>query len=81
MFVENGAGKGMHVESGTVANVAYAGMITRYVVALDDGGELQVVRQNLEETSAEVQEQRGRKVKIGWRESNTVAVQGEEEKQ
>ena len=80
VFVENGAGKGMHVESGTVADVAYAGMITRYLVALDDGGELQVVRQNLEETSAEVQEQRGRKVKIGWRESNTVAVQGEEEK-
>ncbi len=79
VFVENGTGKGLHVESGTVADVAYAGMITRYLVALDDGGELQVVRQNLEETSAEVQEQRGKKVKIGWRESNTVAVQGEEE--
>ena len=29
-------------------DVAYAGMITRYLVALDAGGELQVVRQNLE---------------------------------
>jgi putative spermidine/putrescine transport system ATP-binding protein len=78
VFVENGNGKGMHVESGTVTDVSYAGMITRYLVALDDGGELQVVRQNLEETSAEVQEQRGRKVKIGWRDQNTVAVQEEE---
>jgi putative spermidine/putrescine transport system ATP-binding protein len=81
IFVENGDGKGMHVETGTVTDVSYAGMITRYLVALDDGGELQVVRQNLEETSAEVQEQRGRKVKIGWRQQNTVAVQGEEKRQ
>lgn len=81
-LVENGAGpEGMHVESGTIRDVAYAGMVTRYIVALDDGGELQVVRQNLETSSAEVQEQRGRKVKIGWRPEHTVAVQGEEDQQ
>ncbi|MGZ5331979.1 MAG: ABC transporter ATP-binding protein [Solirubrobacterales bacterium] len=79
---ENGAGpEGMHVESGAIRDVSYAGMITRYIVALDDGGELQVVRQNLETSSAEVQEQRGRKVKIGWRQEHTVAVQGEEDQQ
>ena len=54
-------------------------MITRYLVDLEAGGELQVVRQNLETTSAEVQAQRGRKVKIGWRADQTVAVEGEEE--
>ncbi len=78
VFVENGSASELHVEAGTVTDVAYAGMITRFIVALDEGGELQVVRQNLEETSAEVQEQRGRKVKIGWRSEHTVAVQGEE---
>ena len=78
VFVENGSASGLHVEAGTVTDVAYAGMITRFMVALDEGGELQVVRQNLEETSAEVQEQRGRKVKIGWRSEHAVAVQGEE---
>jgi putative spermidine/putrescine transport system ATP-binding protein len=79
---ENGAGpEGMHVESGAIRDVSYAGMITRYIVALDDGGELQVVRQNLETSSAEVQEQRGRKVKIGWRQEHTVAVQGEEDQE
>jgi putative spermidine/putrescine transport system ATP-binding protein len=72
------APKGLHVEAGQIRDVAYAGMITRYLVALDAGGELQVVRQNLEETSAEVQEQRGRKIKVGWRPENTVAVRGEE---
>ena len=35
-------------------DVAYAGMITRYTVELEAGGQLQVVEQNLETTSAEV---------------------------
>jgi putative spermidine/putrescine transport system ATP-binding protein len=78
VFVDNGSEGKLHVEGGTVTDVAYAGMITRFMVALDEGGELQLVRQNLEETSAEVQEQRGRKVKIGWRSEHAVAVQGEE---
>jgi putative spermidine/putrescine transport system ATP-binding protein len=79
-IVENGtAPSGLHVEEGTIRDVSYAGMVTRYLVDLEAGGELQVVRQNLETTSAEVQEQRGRKVKIGWRADQTVAVKGEEE--
>src|SRR5262245_1664805 len=79
-IVENGqAPSGLHVEEGTIADVSYAGMITRYLVDLEAGGELQVVRQNLETTSAEVQAQRGRKVTIGWRADQTVAVEGEEE--
>jgi putative spermidine/putrescine transport system ATP-binding protein len=80
-LIENGrAPRDLHVEDGTIRDVAYAGMITRYLVDLDAGGELQVVRQNLETSSAEAQEQRGRKVKIGWRADQTVAVEGEEER-
>jgi putative spermidine/putrescine transport system ATP-binding protein len=79
-LIENGqVPSGLHVEEGTIADVSYAGMITRYLVSLEAGGDLQVVRQNLEATSAEVQEQRGRKVKIGWRAEHTVAISGEEE--
>jgi putative spermidine/putrescine transport system ATP-binding protein len=70
---------GLHVEDGTIRDVSYAGMITRYLIDLEAGGELQVVRQNLETSSVEAQEQRGRKVKIGWRADQTVAVEGEEE--
>jgi putative spermidine/putrescine transport system ATP-binding protein len=70
---------GLHVEEGMIRDVSYAGMITRYLVALEAGGELQVVRQNLETSSAEAQQQRGRKVKIGWRAEHTVAIEGEEE--
>jgi putative spermidine/putrescine transport system ATP-binding protein len=70
---------GLHVESGRVREALYAGMITRFVVDLDAGGELQVVRQNLETTSAEVLEQRGREVQVGWRPEHAVAVVEENE--
>ena len=64
----------MHTERGRIVDVAYAGMITRYLVALDAGGELQVVRQNLETSSAEALEQIGREVVVAWRPEHTVAV-------
>lgn len=66
--------EGMDTETGRVRDVAYAGMITRYLVALDAGGELQVVRQNLETSSAEALGQVGREVVVGWRPEHTVAV-------
>jgi putative spermidine/putrescine transport system ATP-binding protein len=81
IFENGSAPQGLHVEDGTIRDVSYAGMVTRYLVALEAGGELQVVRQNLETSSAEAQEQRGRKVKIGWRSDQTVAVEGEEVQQ
>ena len=66
---------GLHTETRARPRGAlYAGMITRYVVDLDAGGELQVVRQNLETTSAEALEQRGREVTVGWRPEHAVAV-------
>jgi putative spermidine/putrescine transport system ATP-binding protein len=65
---------GLHVERGRIRDVAYAGMITRYLIELDAGGELQVVRQNLETSSAEALEQQGRQVTIGWRPEHSVAV-------
>jgi putative spermidine/putrescine transport system ATP-binding protein len=66
---------GEHAEGGTIADVAYAGMVTRYVVALDAGGELQVVRQNLETTSVDALEDRGRKVRVAWRPEQAYAIE------
>jgi len=65
---------GLETEPGKIRHVAYAGMITRYFVALDAGGEIQVVHQNLETTSAEALEHIGRDVVVGWRPEHTVAV-------
>ena len=39
---------GLHTERGRVAEVAYAGMVTRYTVDLDAGGDVQLIRQNTE---------------------------------
>ena len=65
---------GMHVEEGRVDDVSYIGMVTRYVVELDRGGELQVVRQNLEMSSLEALEQRGRRVRVGWHGEHAYAI-------
>ncbi|MDX6663368.1 MAG: putative spermidine/putrescine transport system ATP-binding protein [Solirubrobacterales bacterium] len=76
---EGDQGGAMHVERGTVEDVAYLGAVTRYLVRLEAGGELHVVRQNLETSSAEVQGQRGRQVRIGWRDEHTFAIESQEE--
>jgi putative spermidine/putrescine transport system ATP-binding protein len=65
---------GMRVEEGTVRDVAYAGMVTRYLVDLDAGGSVQVVRQNLEESSAQALRQQGRRVRVAWREDQTSSI-------
>ena len=61
-------------------DVGYAGMVTRYLVELDAGGELQVVRQNLETTSTRgARGSEGREVTVGWREEQTSAIPQDEE--
>jgi putative spermidine/putrescine transport system ATP-binding protein len=70
---------GLHVERGQIRDVAYIGAVTRYLVDLDAGGEIQVVRQNLEESSEEALEQRGRRVRVGWRGEHAFAIDQQEE--
>ena len=74
LLADGDAADGLHTEAGKVSDVSYAGMITRYIVELEAGGEIQVVRQNLETSSAEALEQIGREVVVGWRPEHTVAV-------
>ncbi|MEO8289657.1 MAG: ABC transporter ATP-binding protein [Gaiellaceae bacterium] len=66
---------GAHVEGGRIRDVVYVGMITRYIVELDAGGELMVVRQNLETSSQDVLEARGAKVRLEWRPEQTYAIE------
>jgi putative spermidine/putrescine transport system ATP-binding protein len=77
-LVDAGAApNGLRTEHGRIAGIAYAGMVTRYTVALDAGGELQVVRQNVEGTSIDDwRAEQGREVIVGWRPEHTVAVRG-----
>jgi putative spermidine/putrescine transport system ATP-binding protein len=73
---------GAQTETGQIRDVVYIGMVTRYTVELDEGGTLMVIRQNLETTSSEALEARGRRVRLAWRPEHTFAIQsGEEEEQ
>jgi putative spermidine/putrescine transport system ATP-binding protein len=65
--------------TGRVRDVVYAGMFTRYIVDLDGGGELVVVRQNLETSSDEVLDARGRRVVLEWSPEHLIETKPEEE--
>ena len=71
-FGDNGGGG----EPGHVRDVVYVGMFTRYIVQLDSGGELTVVRQNLDASSADALESRGRRVRLEWRPEHTYELHG-----
>jgi putative spermidine/putrescine transport system ATP-binding protein len=53
--------------AGIVREVAYLGSVTRYVVELDSGETLVVVRQNLDTSAAQALAERGRRVRLAWR--------------
>jgi putative spermidine/putrescine transport system ATP-binding protein len=76
-LVESGATpNGLHTERGRIADISYAGMVTRYTVRLDEGGELQVIRQNVEGALPGAASEQGQEVTVGWRPEHTVAVSG-----
>ena len=60
-------------EAGVVKDVQYAGSVTRYVVELDSGERLVVVRQNLEASSVE----RDARVSLHWRPEHTYELEGQ----
>jgi putative spermidine/putrescine transport system ATP-binding protein len=65
--------------TGRIRDVVYAGMFTRYIVDLDDGGELVVVRQNLETSSTDALDARGRRVLLEWSPEHAIETRGETE--
>jgi len=73
--LDESAARGDVVESGWIRDVIYIGMFTRYVVELDSGGELTVVRQNLETSSTDALESRGRRVRLEWRPEHTFEIE------
>jgi putative spermidine/putrescine transport system ATP-binding protein len=76
LLAPDASADGLHSEHGKVTEVAYAGMVTRYTVALEAGGELQLVRQNLEGAEGETAPEQGREVLVGWRPEHATAIQG-----
>ncbi len=61
--------------TGHVQEVVYLGAMTRYVVALDGGGRLVVMQQNLTTSSMEALQVRGKQVRLVWSRTNNRPVE------
>jgi putative spermidine/putrescine transport system ATP-binding protein len=72
---------GSHAEQGRIDEVVYLGMLTRYVVALDAGGQLTAVRQNLDGYAADVAGNRGATVTVAWPDLQSVEITHDQEEQ
>jgi len=68
--------KDSYSASGTIRDVVYLGINTRYTVDLEGGGELVVVEQNLDTTSMDVMAARGRQVRLTWNKSHVRLIGG-----
>ena len=71
---------GLHTERGRLVAASYAGSVTRYTVALEEGGELQIVRQNVETAPGRAPSQ-GDEVLVGWRPEHAAAIRGRQTKE
>ena len=67
----------MTVEQGTVEEVVYVGMSTRYVVRLDRGEQLVAVRQNMD-APGDAQNLQGRAVRLAWTKDHTFVLESKE---
>jgi putative spermidine/putrescine transport system ATP-binding protein len=67
---------GAHVEPGTVSDVIYAGVLTRYVVELDAGGELTVTRLNTDSSPGGLAGtwSDGARVRVAWQEGQAFTI-------
>ena len=59
---------------GIVRDVIYLGLLTRYFVELDGGGEVVVIEQNLKTTSMDVLKVKGQRTRLHWKKEHTHKV-------
>ena len=64
----------MYNADGTVRDVIYLGLYTRYLVELNSGDDLVVIEQNLDSTSMDVLAARGRQVRLLWQREHNRSV-------
>jgi putative spermidine/putrescine transport system ATP-binding protein len=78
-IIEEGdtVGPDMTMEQGTVEEVVYVGMSTRYVVRMDRGEQLVAVRQNMD-APGDGQNLQGRKVRLAWTQDHTFVLENKE---
>jgi putative spermidine/putrescine transport system ATP-binding protein len=64
----------MFCADGKVRDVIYLGLYTRYLVELENGGDLVVVEQNLKTTSMDVMKIKNQKVRLLWKKEHARYV-------
>jgi putative spermidine/putrescine transport system ATP-binding protein len=64
----------MFCADGRVRDIVYLGLFTRYLVEMDNGGDLVVVEQNLKTTSMDVTQARDRRVRLLWKKEHVSYV-------
>ena len=62
---------------GVITAAVYLGPVTKFIVALDGGGELTVVQQNLETSSEDVHEMERKRVRLRWSPDVEFVIQEE----
>ncbi|HRC87067.1 MAG TPA: TOBE domain-containing protein, partial [Thermoanaerobaculia bacterium] len=73
---EEEAAPGWHSVVGTVREVVYLGMSTRYAVAVPEAGELTAVEQNSGPILAPPHAAVGRPVRLAWDPSHCLSIPG-----
>jgi putative spermidine/putrescine transport system ATP-binding protein len=64
-------------EPGVITAAVYVGPVTKFIVALDGGGELTVVQQNLETSSEDVRGMERKRVRLRWSPDAEFVIQEE----
>jgi putative spermidine/putrescine transport system ATP-binding protein len=64
---------------GTVADVVYLGSVNHYLVELDAGPTLTVLKQNLGDSTDQAMSRRGQQVTVGWAEEHVIDLSGHTE--
>jgi len=67
-----------YAADGKIRDVVYLGLYTRYLVELEDGGDLVVVEQNLKTTSMDVTRLRGQAVRLIWKKEHARLIGGQD---
>jgi len=75
-FADGRVEKDMVSIDGTIRDVVYLGLFTRYLVEIEGGSDVVVVEQNLKTTSMDVLSSKGQKVRLQWHKDHISQVGG-----
>jgi putative spermidine/putrescine transport system ATP-binding protein len=70
--VESPVPQDRYFADGSINEIVYLGVNTRYKIALESGGEIVLLRQNTVKATEQTQQQVGQRVRLSWRKDHTL---------